>query len=169
MTVRCRILVSAMALAGVAVCSDAPSLRQETARVSAADLARADADVELAAADTPVSERRPRKFIPAGNADHDSLKYAAEMNLRARLKDADAAKYRNVVLSQIEGGNLMLCGQVSSKNSFGGFTGFKRFIASPNPDAPTLVEGETSGLGAAVDASFPQAYGVVCSNPVEKY
>jgi len=102
-------------------------------------------------------------------AEHDEAKYAAENNLKALLKDADSAKYEGVFLSRIEGGNLMLCGKVNSKNSFGAFVGFKRFIASPNPSAPTLVEGQRSGLGAAVDSSFAPAYAAVCSNPVERY
>lgn len=102
-------------------------------------------------------------------AEHDEAKYAAENNLKALLKDADAAKFEGVFLSRIEGGNLMLCGKVNSKNSFGAFVGYKRFIASPNPAAPTLVEGQRSGLGAAVDGSFAQAYAAVCSTPVERY
>ena len=60
----------------------------------------------------------------------------------------------------------MLCGRVNSKNSFGGFTGFKRFIASPNPDAPAVIDGETSGLSSS---DFAQAYSAACSNVVERF
>lgn len=102
-------------------------------------------------------------------SENTDAKIMAEANLKALLKDADGAIYRDVFLSQIDGGNLMLCGKVNSKNSLGGFTGFKRFIASPNPDAPTLVEGEPSGLGVDVDQSFPQAYAAACSIVVERF
>ena len=32
-----------------------------------------------------------------------------------------------------------LCGEVNSKNSFGGYTGFRKFIGSPDL---TIIEGE---------------------------
>jgi hypothetical protein len=101
--------------------------------------------------------------------DNFDLKYAAQQNLKVLLKDSDSARYEGMFLSRIGGGNLMLCGKVNSKNSFGAYTGFKRFIASPNPDAPTLIEGEASGMGAGVDAAFPQAYTAACSNVVERF
>jgi len=101
-----------------------------------------------------------------GGMDNIDLRIAAEANLKALLKDADAAKLRNIFLSRIEGGNLLLCGQVNSKNTFGAYTGFRRFIASPNSDAPTLVEGETSGLSRS---QFQQAYSSVCTNPVMRF
>lgn len=98
--------------------------------------------------------------------DQFDAKFMAEMNLKALLKDSDAVRYRDVVLSRLDGGNLMLCGKVNSKNSFAAYTGFKRFIASPNPDAPTLVEGE----GIAADGSaFSQAYSAACSNVVKRF
>lgn len=101
-----------------------------------------------------------------GGMDNIDLRIAAEANLKALLKDADAAKLRNIFLARIEGGNLLLCGQVNSKNAFGAYTGFKRFIASPNSDAPTLVEGEGSGLSRS---QFQQAYSSVCTNPVQRF
>ncbi|WP_286936162.1 hypothetical protein [Achromobacter sp. UBA4530] len=39
----------------------------------------------------------------------------------ATLKDPDSAKFRN---------QKSFCGEVNAKNSFGGYTGFKRYIAA---------------------------------------
>lgn len=50
--------------------------------------------------------------------------------LQAYLKDPVSAEVKN------HKGN---CGEVNSKNSFGGYTGFKRFIASP---AIVVIDGE---------------------------
>ena len=50
--------------------------------------------------------------------------------LKNYLKDPDSAEIRN------HNGN---CGEVNSKNSFGGYSGFKRFIASP---AIVAIDGE---------------------------
>lgn len=65
--------------------------------------------------------------------------------LKSFLKDSDSAEIRN------HNGN---CGEVNSKNSFGGYTGFKRFIASPTIVA---VEGENMDSG-----EFQKAWEQVC-------
>lgn len=161
------VIAMATALAGCSN-SDADEAANET--MNAAMQAAANADAAIARADAVLAgiDKSDTKKTNGGMGNIE-LKTSAEMNLKALLKDADSVKYRDVFLSRIEGGNLMLCGKVNAKNSFGGFTGFKRFIASPNPNAPTLIEGEASGMGAAVDAAFPQAYAEVCSKPVERF
>ena len=66
--------------------------------------------------------------------------------LKNFLKDPDSAEIRN------HNGN---CGEVNSKNSFGGYTGFRRFIAS---SAMVAVEGEN------MDASeFQEAWNHLCN------
>lgn len=65
--------------------------------------------------------------------------------LKKYLKDPDSAEIRN------HNGN---CGEINSKNSFGGYTGFRRFIASSTIVA---VEGEN------MDANeFQKAWEQVC-------
>lgn len=111
----------------------------------------------------------PTKGDTTSGGDPTTAKIAGEMIIGALLKDGESAKFKNEFVSQIDGGNFMLCGLVNSKNSFGAYTGFKRFIASPNPQAPSFVEGEESGLGAGVDKHFDEAYRYACSNPVEHF
>ena len=42
-----------------------------------------------------------------------------------RLKDPGSAQFRNVVVSDVTN---WVCGEVNSKNSLGGYVGFKRFM-----------------------------------------
>lgn len=102
------------------------------------------------------------------NANMDA-KIEAEMNLKAMLKDGDSAKFRKEFVSRISGGNLMLCGEVNSKNALGAYTGYQRFIASTNPDAPNLIEGETLAADDGSDKAFKQAYDFACSNHVQSF
>lgn len=49
--------------------------------------------------------------------------------ISARLKDPASAEFRNTFYSK--SGNVhMTCGEVNSKNSFGGYAGFQRFISA---------------------------------------
>ena len=65
--------------------------------------------------------------------------------LKNFLKDSDSAEIRK---------HNSNCGEVNSKNSFGGYTGFKRFIASPTIVA---VEGENMN-----PEEFQKAWNQVC-------
>lgn len=49
-----------------------------------------------------------------------------QRSVESRLKDADSAKFRN----QFVGKSGVPCGEVNAKNGFGGYNGFKRYIAS---------------------------------------
>ena len=103
---------------------------------------------------------------PANTSLNEQIdaKVAGEMNIKAMLKDEDSAEFRNEFVSRLNGGNLMLCGEVNSKNGFGALTGYKRFIASPNPNAPSIIDGEQLDGKA-----FRQARNYACSNPVKTF
>jgi hypothetical protein len=53
--------------------------------------------------------------------------YFAQAGLKKRLKDPDSAQFRNTYLSR-KSGTPVTCGEVNSKNSFGGYSGFKLFL-----------------------------------------
>lgn len=55
--------------------------------------------------------------------------FESQQSIRARLKDPDSAEFRNVRFYS-GSGQPVTCGEVNSKNGFGGYTGFQQFIAS---------------------------------------
>lgn len=57
-----------------------------------------------------------------------------------KLKDPDSADFRNVRFHQGKDGVPMTCGEVNSKNSFGGYGGFQRFISAGRADLTFLAE-----------------------------
>lgn len=62
---------------------------------------------------------------------HAQMQINAERLVRANLRDPDSAKFRNQNAD---------CGEVNAKNGFGGFTGYRRYIASSKD--LVLIEGE---------------------------
>ncbi|OEO24065.1 hypothetical protein AX279_19740 [Pseudomonas sp. J237] len=70
------------------------------------------------------------------DVDDWTLFELARKNIKARLKDPESATFRD----QFIGESGIPCGEVNAKNGFGGFTGYKRFLASGNGLA--VVEGD---------------------------
>lgn len=61
--------------------------------------------------------------------------------LGAQLKDPESAQFKDVVLSHV-----YVCGQVNSKNSMGGYVGYKRFMADRyGNEFETYFESEARG------------------------
>jgi len=59
--------------------------------------------------------------------------------IKGNLKDPKSAEFRNVYFSK-SGGVPMTCGEVNSKNGFGGFVGFQKFVSAGNPELTYLQE-----------------------------
>jgi hypothetical protein len=59
--------------------------------------------------------------------------------IKDRLKDPHSAEFRRLVVSRT-GGVPVVCGEVSSKNSFGGRNGFQRVVSAARPDLTFLEE-----------------------------
>lgn len=55
----------------------------------------------------------------------------AKAELTKDFKDPNSATYRNVAVYKDGDNELVLCGEVNSKNSFGGYVGFSLFASSP--------------------------------------
>ena len=60
--------------------------------------------------------------------------------MKAKLKDSKAAEFRNVFFHRGADGIPMTCGEVNSKNSFGGYTGFQKFVSGGSVDVTFLEE-----------------------------
>ena len=82
------------------------------------------------------------------------VKIAALNRLRNGLKDPDSMQTRS---TRVPSGKAYLCGEVNSKNGFGGMTGFKGFIAGPVDSVPLAIQGETMD-----DAEFRKAWSELC-------
>jgi hypothetical protein len=65
--------------------------------------------------------------------------------VKSRLKDPSSAQFRGVYFSRGADNMPMTCGEVNSKNCFGGYTGHQRFISAGQPDL-TFLENEVSGF-----------------------
>lgn len=72
----------------------------------------------------------------------------AQESVKALLKDPSSAEFRNM--------NGM-CGEVNSKNSFGAYTGFVRFIGTPDI---TVIEGESTQVD---QDTFNEVWAKVCN------
>lgn len=101
------------------------------------------------------SSIRPSLSTPSARAkvsepNEYALKRIGEKNILARLKDPDSARFRG----QFIGVSGIPCGEVNSKNGFGGYTGHKRYMASGGGIA--LMEGD-------MDADeFDKAWSKLC-------
>jgi len=67
----------------------------------------------------------PKPLRPISQAELKSLRGA----MNDFLKDGESAKYKDVRVSVDSEGHKHACGMVNSKNSFGGYPGFIRFVA----------------------------------------
>ncbi len=61
-------------------------------------------------------------------------------SVRSKLKDGSSAEFRNVFFNN--NGTPVSCGEVNSKNSFGAYSGYQRFISAGN--VLTILEEEVS-------------------------
>lgn len=64
----------------------------------------------------------------------------AKQNVVRNFRDPVNVQYRNVYISKT-GENAILCGEVNGKNAYGGFVGFRSFVAFLDKDT-TVVGGE---------------------------
>jgi len=74
----------------------------------------------------------------------------------SRLKDPRSAEFRNVFFFRGKDDVPMTCGEVNSKNSFGGYSGFSRFISAGRPELTFL---ESDGM-----QDFYPAWEKLCTN-----
>jgi len=73
--------------------------------------------------------------------------------VRAKLKDPRSADFRNVFFHRGSQNVPVTCGEVNSKNSFGGYIGFQRFVSAGQADLTYLEEQV---------ADFPELWRLLC-------
>lgn len=84
----------------------------------------------------------------------EAIEYA-QVNLRSLLKDPNSAEFRGLqAYTRDIAGVYVVCGQVNSKNSFGGYTGFQHFTYSVSYAAsatnPVIVNSNTPTMAADI-------------------
>lgn len=95
----------------------------------------------------------PRASSPAG-LDPFMVQTMAQRKVKEVLKDPDSADFRDL---RVPRGAAYLCGEVNSRNSFGGFNGHRRFMAGAASTMPVAIEGENMEA-----AEFDTAWAKLC-------
>lgn len=90
--------------------------------------------------------------MSGNNSDSKAISYAMS-EVRKQLKDPDSAEFKDITVNS----NGIPCGYVNSRNAFGGFTGFKRFVGTGSMIA---IEGESN----TQNVDFDEIWRVVCSS-----
>lgn len=73
--------------------------------------------------------------------------------IKGRLKDPASAEFRNSFVSNAIGAPVV-CGEVNAKNSFGGYTGFQRFVSGGS-----IQVVETDMAAGEMDKTWAQVCG----------
>ena len=60
--------------------------------------------------------------------------------VKDKLKDPSSAQFRNVYFHRNKGQPPITCGEVNSKNGFGGYVGFQPFLSAGTPEFTVLRE-----------------------------
>lgn len=60
--------------------------------------------------------------------------------VKLKLKDSSSAQFRNIYFHRGADNIPMTCGEVNSKNSYGGYNGYQKFISAGNSDLTFLEE-----------------------------
>jgi len=110
---------------------DDPELKGLTHKIDAAQLANEEKAKAEAAANEKIAEKAAEDAKKQEIFDRDAIA-GAEITLAASLKDPDSAQFKGVYVSYLRNGKEevpVVCGQVNSKNGFGGYSGFQYFMA----------------------------------------
>ena len=67
--------------------------------------------------------------VQTSEIDEYSFIEKSKINVRSRLKDPKSAEFKNVYFYNSNEIHPVACGMVNSKNSYGGYSGYQRFIS----------------------------------------
>ena len=92
----------------------------------------------------------PAETAPTKELDEFDRIWIGKEAIISRLKDPDSAEFRNVYLNYGINNIPVTCGEVNSKNSFGGYTGFQQFISTGIPEV-SFLQSEAADFHIAWD------------------
>jgi hypothetical protein len=124
----------------------------------AAAIAVSNTESGKKAAAERATERALDRSEPAASAD-EPWRQEVWINrtkdaVRSKLRDPDSAKFRNLTFHRFQGAPIV-CGEVNSKNGFGGMTGYQGFIGAADVVGPFLEE-------QMEDGEWPKLYALAC-------
>lgn len=143
------VLVAIMRVTGTPVSSETPSpeeltpeevaVQQERAAVLAARRQqqveeKKRADAERAARAKEEKERRDEKYR------EQVWIVVSQDAVRKKLRDPSSAKFSDVYFHRGKDGVPTTCGKVNSKNAYGGYAGFQRFVSAGSAGMTFLEE-----------------------------
>lgn len=67
---------------------------------------------------------------------------------KAKLKDPSSAQFRNVYFHKGADGIPMTCGEVNPKNSYGGYSGYQKFVSAGESEL-TFLQAQVVDFGTA--------------------
>lgn len=92
-------------------------------------------------------------YLKSGKTKEEGL-LAAQAQVASSLKDPGSAQFRNVEIKPYGYGKVV-CGEVNAKNSYGGYVGFAKFVASHEA---SMLESRDSRYPAINNASNAGIY-----------
>ena len=87
--------------------------------------------------------------------------------VKEELKDPFSAVFRNEDIYLDVGGNKTVCGEVNSKNSFGAYTGFQKYVVKMNYEKVVFQRNASNGIEAD-DETWDLIVGNLCHELVSK-
>lgn len=103
-----------------------------------------------------------RKHLDSGVTEKDAIEQAKAAITR-ELKDPESARFRDITVRNFQGGKV-ICGEMNAKNSYGGYVGFKRFMASHRKSVIEEIDQRHPDVAVAANAGIDAA----CAPPVPK-
>lgn len=93
----------------------------------------------------------------AENGEEAAVKKATA-SVANSLKDPSSAQFRNVRIASYKGGSVV-CGEVNGKNSYGGYVGFRPFVAGISESMFESRGGRYPEIDRAANAGLIEACG----------
>lgn len=130
---------------------EADKRRQEQAAVESARVAKLTPEQRATEQKAAAAAREAQEFKDIARASLEVAKRKVPLS----LKDPASAKFRDLIAVKTPAGGLLVCGHVNSKNSFGGYSGFKMFMF--NSSVTVLEEQMDPG-------EFAKVWNEMCAN-----
>ncbi|WP_162938771.1 hypothetical protein [Brevundimonas naejangsanensis] len=110
-----------------------------------------------------------RARTPPVNWTPTRIHAAARQAVTDKLRDPSSAQFRNVRRIEHSNGSTMFCGEVNSRNAYGGMSGYQRFEAGVDRtgDASALIDGGEALNTTYFEGAWNQFCGRIAGTPVQ--